>query len=212
MSGTIHLIKDKHESKLTNLSFYNSPLVPKKHNHIEIIFDKLKIIYNDPRRFGFFQIIKTTKNLKKRFSHLGPEPFDKEFNLNYFKNFIRKKNRKIKDLLIDQKFVSGIGNIYANEILFLSKINPNKIIKLLKKDECGRIILSSKTVLLKAIKKGGSSIRDFKNTEGAKGSFQDSFKVYQREGLNCKRTVCNGMIIKKIIANRSTFFCNICQN
>ena len=78
--------------------------------------------------------------------------------------------------------------------------------------ECGRIILSSKTVLLKAIKKGGSSIRDFKNTEGAKGSFQDSFKVYQREGLNCKRTVCNGMIIKKIIANRSTFFCNICQN
>ena len=212
MSGTIHLIKDKHESKLTNLSFYNSPLVPKKHNHIEIIFDKLKIIYNDPRRFGFFQIIKTTKNLKKRFSHLGPEPFDKEFNLNYFKNFIRKKNRKIKDLLIDQKFVSGIGNIYANEILFLSKINPNKIIKLLKKDECSRIILSSKTVLLKAIKKGGSSIRDFKNTEGAKGSFQDSFKVYQREGLNCKRTVCNGMIIKKIIANRSTFFCNICQN
>jgi formamidopyrimidine-DNA glycosylase len=212
MSGTIHLIKDKHESKLTNLSFYNSPLVPKKHNHIEIIFDKLKIIYNDPRRFGFFQIIKTTKNLKKRFSHLGPEPFDKEFNLNYFKNFIRKKNRKIKDLLIDQKFVSGIGNIYANEILFLSKINPNKIIKLLKKDECSRIILSSKTVLLKAIKKGGSSIRDFKNTEGAKGSFQDSFKVYQREGLNCKRTVCNGVIIKKIIANRSTFFCNICQN
>ena len=212
MSGTIHLIKDKYESKLTNLSFYNSPLVPKKHNHIEIIFDKLKIIYNDPRRFGFFQIIKTTKNLKKRFSHLGPEPFDKEFNLNYFKNFIRKKNRKIKDLLIDQKFVSGIGNIYANEILFLSKINPNKIIKLLKKDECGRIILSSKTVLLKAIKKGGSSIRDFKNTEGAKGSFQDSFKVYQREGLNCKRTACNGVIIKKIIANRSTFFCNICQN
>ena len=212
MSGTIHLIKDKHESKLTNLSFYNSPLVPKKHNHIEIIFDKLKIIYNDPRRFGFFQIIKTTKNLKKRFSHLGPEPFDKEFNLNYFKNFIRKKNRKIKDLLIDQKFVSGIGNIYANEILFLSKINPNKIIKLLKKDECSRIILSSKTVLLKAIKKGGSSIRDFKNTEGAKGSFQDSFKVYQREGLNCKRTACNGVIIKKIIANRSTFFCNICQN
>ena len=200
------------KANLTNLSFYNSPLVPKKHNHIEIIFDKLKIIYNDPRRFGFFQIIKTTKNLKKRFSHLGPEPFDKEFNLNYFKNFIRKKNRKIKDLLIDQKFVSGIGNIYANEILFLSKINPNKIIKLLKKDECGRIILSSKTVLLKAIKKGGSSIRDFKNTEGAKGSFQDSFKVYQREGLNCKRTVCNGMIIKKIIANRSTFFCNICQN
>ena len=78
----------------------------------------------------------------------------------------------------DQKFVSGIGNIYASEILFLSKINPNTKIKLLKKDECRRIISSSKTVLLKAIKKGGSSIRNFKNTEGQKGRFQDSFKVY----------------------------------
>ena len=132
--------------------------------------------------------------------------------MNYFKKFIKKKIRKIKDLLIDQKFVSGIGNIYASEILFLSKIDPNKMIKLLKKNECHRIILSSKAVLLKAIQKGGSSIRDFKNTEGSKGSFQDSFKVYQREGLNCKRAGCKGIIIKKLITNRSTFFCNICQN
>ena len=212
MSGTIHLIKNKHKSSLTNLSFYNSPLLPKKHNHVEIIFDEFRIIYNDPRRFGFFQIIKKTINLKKRFSHLGPEPFDKKFNLNYFKKFIREKNRKIKDLLIDQKFVSGIGNIYASEILFLSKINPSKKIRSLKKDECSRIILSSKRVLLKAIKKGGSSIRDFKNTDGSKGSFQDSFKVYQREGLDCKRIGCKDVITKKVIANRSTFFCNTCQN
>jgi len=212
MSGTIHLIKNKYMSDLTNLSFYNTPLLPKKHNHIEIIFDKFRIIYNDPRRFGFFQIIKTTINLKKRFSHLGPEPFDKKFNINYFKNFIRGKNRKIKDLLIDQKFVSGIGNIYASEILFRSKINPNKKIKLLNKNQCIQIILSSKIVLLKAIKKGGSSIRDFKNTDGHKGSFQDNFKVYQRENLNCKRIGCKGRIIKKVIANRSTFFCNSCQN
>ena len=212
MSGTIHLIKNKFMSDLTNLSFYNTPLLPKKHNHIEIIFDKFRIIYNDPRRFGFFQIIKTTINLKKRFSHLGPEPFDKKFNINYFKNFIRGKNRKIKDLLIDQKFVSGIGNIYASEILFRSKINPNKKIKLLNKNQCIQIILSSKVVLLKAIKKGGSSIRDFKNTDGHKGSFQDNFKVYQRENLNCKRIGCKGRVIKKVIANRSTFFCNSCQN
>ena len=212
MSGTIHLIKDKYKSSLTNLSFYNSPFLPKKHNHIEIIFDKFRIIYNDPRRFGFFQIIKNTNNLKKRFSHLGPEPFDKNFNLSYFERSINGKNRQIKDLLINQKFVSGIGNIYASEILFLSKINPDKIIKLLTKDECRRIILSAKTVLLKAIKKGGSSIRDFKNTEGQKGSFQDSFKVYQRDGLNCKRIRCKGIITKKTISNRSTFFCNTCQN
>ena len=212
MSGTIHLIRDNFKSSLTNLSFYNSPLLPKKHNHIEIIFDKFRIIYNDPRRFGFFQIIKDIDNLKKRFEYLGPEPFDSKFNLEYFQKFIKGKNRCVKDLLIDQKFVSGIGNIYVSEILFMSRINPNKKIKFLSTKDCTQIIINSKKVLLNAIQKGGSSIRDFKNTDGHLGSFQDNFKVYQREGLNCKRVDCKGIIIKKVITNRSTFFCNSCQN
>ena len=150
--------------------------------------------------------------MKRRFAHLGPEPFDDEFNLDYFQKFIKNKKRSIKDLLIDQKFVSGIGNIYANEILFLSGVNPNKKIKLLNNKDCSQIIKNSKKVLLNAIQKGGSSIRDFKNTEGSKGSFQNSFKVYQRENLNCKIIGCQGKIVKIVIANRSTFFCNICQN
>ena len=212
MSGTIHLVKNKNKNNLTNLSFYNSPYLPKKHNHIEIIFDKFRVIYNDPRRFGFFQIIKNINDLKKRFEHLGPEPFDNEFNLHYFQNFIKKKKISIKNLLIDQKFVSGIGNIYASEILFLSKVYPNKKIKLLNKKNCVQIIINSKKVLLKAIQKGGSSIRDFKNIDGHQGSFQDNFKVYQREGLSCKGINCRGKIVKKVIANRSTFFCNSCQN
>ena len=212
MSGTIHLTNNRKKNDLTNLSFYNSPFLPKKHNHIEIIFDKFKVVYNDPRRFGFFQIIKNINDLKKRFANLGPEPFHCEFNLDYFQNFIKDKNRSVKDLLIDQKFVSGIGNIYANEILFMSKINPNKKIRLLNYKDCNQIIINSKKVLLDAIKKGGSSIRDFKNTDGYQGSFQDNFKVYQREGLNCKRVDCKGVIIKKVINNRSTFFCNSCQN
>ena len=212
MSGTIHLIDNKIRAKSTNLSFYNSPYLPKKHNHVEIIFENFRIIYNDPRRFGFFQIIKNFNNLKKRFAHLGPEPFDKKFNLDYFQKFIKQKNRTIKDLLIDQKFVSGIGNIYANEILFLSKINPSKKIKFLSKKDCKRILSYSKKVLLNSIKRGGSSIRNFKNTNGRQGSFQDNFKVYQRNGLICKRANCEGEIIKKVITNRSTFFCNTCQN
>ncbi len=130
MSGTIHLVKNGSKNCFTNLSFYSSPLLPKKHNHIEIIFDRFKIIYNDPRRFGFFQIIKDYDDLKKRFSHLGPEPFDKKFNLKFFRKFIKNKDKKIKDLIIDQNFVSGIGNIYANEILFQTKINPFKKAKL----------------------------------------------------------------------------------
>ena len=211
MSGTIHIIKNKMNNIITNTSFYNSPILPKKHNHVEIIFEKFKVVYNDPRRFGFFQIIKNKKNLKERFNHLGPEPFDLNFNLNYVYNYFKYKNRDIKNLLLDQKFVSGIGNIYASEILFKSKIHPHRKVCFLSKEECKKIILNSKKILLKAISKGGSSIRDFKNVSGNAGNFQKDFKVYQREGLNCKRQECKGVIKKKIISKRSSFFCNICQ-
>ena len=124
---------------------------------------------------------------------------------------MKKKEKNIKSFLIDQNFVSGIGNIYASEILYLSKINPMKKAKLLNKKEQKKIILNSKKVLFEAIKKGGSTIRDFKNVLGLKGNFQSSFKVYQREGLNCKRKGCKGIIKKKFVLKRSTFFCNTCQ-
>jgi len=211
MSGTIHIIFNKKKNIMTNTSFYSYPILPIKHNHVEIIFNDLKIIYNDPRRFGFFQIIKNFNLLKKRFSHLGPEPFHPEFNVNYVSSFLKKKAKNIKNFLIDQNFVSGIGNIYASEILFLCKINPNKKAYLLQKKDCKKIIINSKKVLYHAIKKGGSSIKDFKNISGKKGNFQKEFNVYERVGLYCKRLKCNGIIQKKNISNRSTYFCNICQ-
>ena len=211
MSGTVHVIHKKKKDSLTNTSFYSSPILPKKHNHVEIIFENLKIVYNDPRRFGFFQIINNSYLLKKRFAHLGPEPFDSKFSLNYISSFFKGKKRNIKNILLDQKFVSGIGNIYASEILFLCKINPAKKVCLLKKKDYLKIKFYSKKVLLNAIKKGGSSIRDFKNISGNKGYFQRDFKVYERENLNCKSYKCKGIIKRKVISNRSTFFCNSCQ-
>ena len=211
MSGTIHIVNNKKINKITNSSFYQSPFLPKKHNHIEIIFNNFKIIYNDPRRFGFFQILKNIIELKKRFKHLGPEPFDKNFNVIYIYNFFRNKNKDIKNFLLDQRFVSGIGNIYANEILFLSKINPFKKANLLSKKECQKIILNSKKILLNSIAKGGSTIRDFKDISGSRGEFQKDFKVYQQDGKKCKNRGCNNLIKKKIISNRATFFCNSCQ-
>ena len=211
MSGTVHLLNKKKKNLITNTSFYSSPQMPKKHNHVEIFFDDFKIVYNDPRRFGFFEFLVNENILKKRFSHFGPEPFQKEFDLNYVFSFFKGKKKNIKNFLLDQNFVSGIGNIYASEILFLSKINPEKKASLLSKKDCKKIILNSKKVLINAIKKGGSSIRDFKNTFGKSGNFQKNFNVYERKGLNCKRTGCNGIIKKKMISNRSSFFCNICQ-
>ena len=210
MSGTIHLIKKYQKNKVTNISFYHLPTLPNKHNHVEIKFENFTIVYNDPRRFGFFELIKK-KELSSRFSHFGPEPFSKLFNINYIKNYFKYKKKDIKSFLLDQKFVSGIGNIYASEILFLCKINPQKKAQNLTKTECKKIVHFSKLVLKKAIKYGGSSIRDFKNISGSDGSFQKEFKVYQREELNCLNYNCLGKIKKKMISKRSTFFCNKCQ-
>ena len=212
MSGTIHIVHFRKIKKLTNTSFYNSPRLPNKHNHIEIFFDNFKLVYNDPRRFGFFQIINSKKKLIKKFEKLGPEPFSKKFNLNYVISHLVNKKKDIKNFLLDQNFVSGIGNIYANEILFFCGIKPDKKGFLLNRIECKKLMIYSKKVLLNAIKKGGSTIRDFKNISGQKGTFQKNFKVYQREGLRCKRPKCDGIIIKKIISNRSSFFCKFCQN
>ena len=211
MSGTIHLIKKDNLNKFTNTSFYNSPSLPKKHNHVEIQFQDLKVIYNDPRRFGFFKFIGNKQELMDRFSHLGPEPFFKNFDLKYLLKYFLNKKKDIKSFLLDQKFVSGIGNIYASEILFFCKINPTILAMKLSKKDCKNIISYSKIVLNKAIKKGGSSIRDFKDTTGRSGNFQKEFKVYQRDNLNCLRSKCKGKIKKIFISNRSTFFCNICQ-
>ena len=211
MSGTIHLINNHKKSILTNTSFYSHPNLPKKHNHVEIVFDNFRVIYNDPRRFGFFQIINNSFLLKKRFKKFGPEPFQSKFNLEYVDSYLKGKKKNIKNFLLDQNFVSGIGNIYASEILFLSKINPNKNVNLINRKDYEKIIINSKKVLSNAIKKGGSTIRDFKNTSGKKGTFQKDFNVYERNGLSCKRSRCNGIIQKKNISKRSTFFCNICQ-
>ena len=133
------------------------------------------------------------------------------FDLKYLLKYFLNKKKDIKSFLLDQNFVSGIGNIYANEILFLSKINPTSHAMKLSKGDCKKIITYSKKTLNKAIKKGGSSIRNFKNISGQSGNFQKEFKVYQRENLNCLRSKCEGKIKKIFISNRSTFFCNTCQ-
>ena len=211
MSGTLHLIDNKKRKKITNLSFYHSKTLPKKHNHVKIIFSNFTIIYNDPRRFGFFKLLKNKKELKKYFQRSGPEAISSKFNFKYIKNKFINKKKNIKNYLLDQNFVSGIGNIYASEILFYCKINPLKNVYRISDDEINKLKKYSKLVLNLAIKFGGSSIRDFKNTKGKSGLFQNEFKVYAREKKSCKRTKCTGKISKIFISNRSTLFCNLCQ-
>ena len=113
---------------------------------------------------------------------------------------------------MDQTFVSGLGNIYVNEALFVSKIHPLKLCNNLSKIEIKNLIVNIKKILQLSILKGGSSIRDFKNISGKSGSFQQFFHVYGKESKKCSRISCNGKIKKIQISNRSSFYCNKCQN
>ena len=185
MSGTLHYVKNNNKFN-TNLSFYHLKNLPIKHNHVYFIFNKFKIIYNDPRRFGFIRYFNSKSQLNYFFENKGPEPFEKKFSFIYLKKKLNKKQKNIKNFLLDQKFVSGIGNIYASEILFYSKINPLKKGKDISNKEMKKIILKSRFVLKKAINKGGSTIRDFKNSKGNKGNYQDEFIAYNRENKICK--------------------------
>ena len=211
MTGTLHIINYKKKRKVTNLSFYHSKTLPKKHNHLEIKFSNFMIIYNDPRRFGFFKILDNKKELEKYFNKFGPEAISTNFNSKYIKNKFLNKKKNIKSCLLDQNFVSGIGNIYANEILFLCKINPFKLANKIGDKEINKLVKNTKLVLNLAIKFGGSTIKDFKNIKGKSGLFQKEFKVYDRENKNCCRKYCKAKIIKIFISNRSSFFCKFCQ-
>ena len=185
----------------------------KKHDRVVFFFNKnQKLIYNDVRKFGFIKFF-NNENINNNFhlSSLGPEPLGQEFNHSYFKKYITGRNRTIKDILMDQKFVSGIGNIYANEVLFLSKVKPDRKVKTLKDFELKKIIKFIKGVLKNSIKLGGSSIKDFSSINGKKGSFQQHFNVYGKKDEPCSNKNCENKIARSTISNRSTFFCSKCQ-
>ena len=112
---------------------------------------------------------------------------------------------------MDQKCISGLGNIYVNEILFQSKIRPSRKVKNLKKKEIFQIIINTKKILNKSIRLGGSSIKNFSSNNGQKGAYQQHFRVYGRKGEKCSNVDCNSTVLKTIISNRSSFFCKSCQ-
>jgi formamidopyrimidine-DNA glycosylase len=206
-------IKDNKKNYERLSFYYNSENNHKKHDHVIFNFNNyINLIYNDVRKFGFIKIIKSEKILKnKHLNSLGPEPLSKYFSFKYFKDQIINKNNSIKNVLMDQKFVSGLGNIYVNEILFLSKINPEKNIKKISNNQIRKIVLFTKIILKKSIKLGGSSIKDFKDSSGNRGKFQQKFNVYNKEGTKCPTRNCNNLIKKIYISKRSTFYCYKCQ-
>jgi len=182
-----------------------------KYALFRIIFDNGNaLVYCDMRRFGRFEIIPTSQVDKyKSIKSLGVEPLEKDLDITLLSRILSKSKQQIKDFLLDQKKIAGIGNIYANEILFASKIDPFKPAHTLDEEEIIRLYESMQKVLKEAIAEGGSTINSYTIPSGEQGSFQFKHQVYGRKGKSCYH--CSTSIWKEKQHGRSTYFCPQCQ-
>lgn len=187
----------------------NDPIV--KHEHVELIFDdNVSFRYHDTRKFGKMYLVALEDTYKvKPLSELGLEYNDNNLTKEYLYSKIHNKNLPIKTVLLDQSIITGIGNIYDDEILFLSGINPSKKSSLITLDECDKIIKNTKEVLEKAISLGGTTIKSFTSSEGVHGLFQNELLVHGKSGELCPK--CKNIILKTRIGGRGTSYCKNCQ-
>ncbi len=196
MSGRVTLYKDTPPDVL-------------KHDHVDIICNNYTIRYNDPRRFGCI-IYTTDLSQTAMLANLGPEPLEGKFTSDYLHSKICSRNTPIKQLIMDNNVVVGVGNIYACESLFLSKISPLRKGKDLSLSESELLVKNIQKVLKEAIAAGGSSLRDYKNAQGELGYFQQSHNVYGRAKQNCRS--CNNLIEEVRLGQRNSFYCPTCQH
>ena len=185
-----------------------------KHDHMRMIVENnnkhFVVTYNDSRRFGYIDLFKK-KELREHFllSKIGVEPLGRELTTEYLQNNFKKRVVNIKNALIDQKIIAGIGNIYASEILYKAKINPLRKVNSLSQNDLNSIITFTKIILKRSIDVGGTTIRDHMQPDGSLGYFKQKLQVYGKVNEKCK--TCNSYIVKEVISNRSTFICKHCQ-
>lgn len=189
---------------------HNTPV--QKHDHIDWQFSSCTLRYHDPRRFGsvlWHDDLDGHYLQHPRLINLGIEPFDEAFTADYFFKQSRDTKRSIKTTLLTGSIVVGVGNIYASEILFCCKIHPESNANSLTKTQCQLLVENIKFVLQKAISKGGSTLKDFVNSDGTSGYFQIHYNVYDRSEQPCK--VCAKTIKRIIQTQRATYYCPSCQ-
>ena len=198
-------------SKIGN--FFREPTKISKHDHVIFeLNDGTIITYNDPRRFGAMDLAKTNDlNNHKFLKKLGPEPLGNNFNSDYLRSKLSKKESPIKNVLLDQSVVSGLGNIYVCEALFMSGISPKKKAFKISKDKCEELVQNIRIILNAAIQAGGSSLKDFTDIQGNSGYFQFEFYVYGRDNQRCKTRSCDRNIKRISQSGRSSFYCPNCQ-
>jgi len=183
---------------------------PQKHDHVDIVFGrKLVVRYTDPRRFGAMLWLHGRDLRHELLDKLGPEPLSDDFSGAYLYSASRNRRTSIKEFIMNGHIVVGVGNIYASESLFMAGIHPEKLAGGLSRARCERLAASIKQTLEKAIMAGGSSLRDYVQTDGELGYFQSEAMVYGRDGLPC--LVCSRRLRAIRQGQRSTYFCAICQ-
>ncbi|MDG1837693.1 MAG: bifunctional DNA-formamidopyrimidine glycosylase/DNA-(apurinic or apyrimidinic site) lyase [Phycisphaerales bacterium] len=190
-----------------------------RHDHVVVkLEDGRCLIYQDPRKFGSMEIVPTSElHHHAAVGRLGPEPIDPTFDDQVLASQLAGRRCSIKAALMNQRIVAGIGNIYAAESLFLARISPRRMASSLvgihggPGKRCTRLAAALADVLGRAIAAGGSTLRDFLSPDGISGSFPQSFRVYDREGLVCRRRHCAGIIQRYVQDGRSTFVCPKCQ-
>ncbi len=182
-----------------------------KHEHLIITFtDETDLRYHDTRKFGRMNLIKKEYlEITPAIAKQGEEPFSQNLTKEYLKEKFNHKNIPIKTLLLDQTIISGLGNIYANEVLFASRINPLKLGKDLTLEECQKIVTATNSIIKEAIAMGGTTIKSYTSSLGVTGRFQQKLKVHKKEGEPC--LACGQPILKIKIGGRSTYYCGNCQ-
>lgn len=196
MSGHLHLLNGEHQ--------------PKKHDHLDILFGDYTLRYTDPRRFGAICWITESPRNHPLIASLGPEPLTKAFSGHYLYDKTRRRTQAIKSCVMNNEIVVGVGNIYATESLFQAKIHPLLPARELTEKQCNTLVNAIKAILKKAIKAGGTTLKDFMNSEGKPGYFSQQLLVYGQNGSLCKR--CRGATLQLIkISGRATVFCPRCQ-
>ncbi len=177
--------------------------------HLSFILDnKKKLVFSDMRKFGKVTLLETDEVNSIHLKNLGPEPLDETFTFEIFKSrLLKRPHGKIKQVLLDQSLISGIGNIYSDEILWLGNVHPVSTVNKIPEKNLKLMFLATKVVLEKGVEFGGDSMSDYRNIHGERGKFQNEHNAYRKTGSKCKKRGCKGVIERTVVATRSAHFC-----
>jgi len=180
------------------------------HDHYDLVLDSGRCLrFNDPRRFGSLLWVTDDPEAHALLKDLGPEPLERDFHADYLARKARSRKVAIKQFLMDQRVVVGVGNIYASEALFRAGINPRRAAGRVTRPQFERLVQAVQAVLGEAIRQGGTTLRDYVNAEGTPGYFRQKLYVYERAGERCRQ--CGAAIRQVVQGQRSTYFCPRCQ-